>query len=71
MPKWTFYVDKFYVKNVLMLKVCRFNPIPSKEWGKGGGGDGYIHLPLQIFAIKSEPQEIFLKTFWLLIFTDN
>ena len=52
-----------------MLKVCRFNPIPSREWG--GGGDGYTYLPLQIFVIKSEPLEIFLKPFLLLIFMDN
>ena len=31
----------------------------------------YICLPLQIFVIKSEPQQIFLKTFWILIFMDN
>ena len=51
-----------------MLKVCRFNPILSREWG---GGGGYTYLPLQIFVIKSEPLEIFLKPFLLLIFMDN
>ena len=39
-----------------MLKVSHFDPFP------GRGGEGYIYLPLQIIAIKSEPQQIFLKT---------
>ena len=48
-----------------MLKLCPFNPNPGSSRG------GYIYLSLQIFVIKSEPQYIFLKTFWLLIFINN
>ena len=59
-PKWTFYVNNFYVNNVSCWKCVALTLFRE-------GVRRYIYLPLRIFVIKSEPQQIFLKTFWLLI----